>query len=67
MSPRGREGSGNVDFPDVPEVNSAIFVSLDVPVTVEVDREREGGTLVTHDVLDRTTRRRHCGVSYNSA
>ena len=55
MGARGRERSGVVHLPDVPEVESAIFISLDVPVAVKVDGEGRGGALVTQDVLDSTT------------
>ena len=56
MRARGREKCGVVHLPDVPEVESAIFVSLDVPVAVEVDGERRGRALLTQDVLNSTTR-----------
>ena len=58
MCAGGREGSGIVHLPDVPQVESAIFVSLDVPVAVEIEGERRGGALVTQDVLNATTGRR---------
>ena len=41
---------------DVPEMKSAIFISLDVPVAIEVDRYRQGRATLTHDVLDSTAR-----------
>ena len=39
---------------DVPEMEAAIFVSLDVPVAVEVESDGEGGASIAHDILDHT-------------
>ena len=47
-------------LPDVPEVKSAIFISLNVPVAVEVGSDGEGGATLTHDVLYGTPGSRCC-------
>ena len=52
VMPGRRKRNGVLKLSHVPEMKTAIFIALDVPVAIEVDGDREGGVTLTHDVLD---------------
>ena len=58
MMPTRRERGAVLKLSDVPEMKAAIFVALDVPVSIDMDGEREEGVTLPHNVLDGTARRR---------
>ena len=58
MMPTRRERGAVLKLSDVPEMETAVCITLDVPVSIDVDGEGEGGVALPHNVLDGTARRR---------